>query len=146
MRSCAETLKTKILLLFTILEACRPPLTLSTNRLKIDVKMQAKFVSVFGSILERTWTLSASILERFGSHVGAILDPFWIHFGAILGASWGILGHLGGILGHLGSSWGHLGHMLGHLEGSEPSWGHLVAETVFVYERSEGLPDNLMII
>ena len=26
------------------------------NRLKIDVKMQAKSVSVFGSILERTWT------------------------------------------------------------------------------------------
>ena len=38
------------------------------NRLKIDVKMQAKFVSVFGSILERTWA-------DLGSKMGGNLAP-----------------------------------------------------------------------
>ena len=53
------------------------------------------------------------------------VEPSWGH----LGASWG---HLGGILARLGAILGHLGAIL--------------AETVFVYERSEGLAALLMII
>ena len=41
MRSCAETLKTQILFIFTILEACRPPPKMLKNRLKIDLKREA---------------------------------------------------------------------------------------------------------
>ena len=47
-------------------------------------------------------------------------------FGASLGASWGVLGRLGGVLGPswavLGASWGRLGAILGRLG---PSWGRL---------------------
>ena len=56
--------------------------------------------------------------EEGGSHVNGHLGPSWGHFGVILGHLAAILGPSSGILG--------------------ASWA-ILAETVFVYERSEGL-------
>ena len=56
------------------------------------------------------------------------MEHFWDHLGkfqALLGA---FLGQVGAILGHVQASWA------------------ILAETVFVYERSEGLTELLMII
>ena len=66
---------------------------------------------------------------------GAFLGPSWpisSSFGSLFGPSWGHLGPCKGILGHLGAI-------------LEPSWD-ILAETVFVYERSEGLAVLLMIL
>ena len=52
--------------------------------------------------------------------------------GAFLGPSWPILSSFGSLFG---PSWGHLGPCKG-----------ILAETLFVYERSEGLTGLLMII
>ena len=63
---------------------------------------------------------------------GAFLGPSWpisSSFGSLFGPSWGHLGPCKGILGHLGAI-------------LEPSWA-ILAETVFVYERSEGLTELL---
>ena len=66
------------------------------------------------------------------AHLGPILEPFW----ASLGLFWATSGHLG-------PSWGRLDG-LAILRNFVAILGHLrviLAETGFVYERSEGLTD-----
>ena len=62
-----------------------------------------------------------------------LLRPyFWDYLGAIMGHLGPILDHFGAILAHLGLSWALFGTLLGNL-------GAILAETGFLYERSEGL-------
>ena len=78
-------------------------------------------------MLERSWPILAQL-----AHFGAILEEFWRFLGpfmCILGSSWE---RLGLFWAHLGPSWDHL-----------RLFGAILAETVFVYERSEGLPELL---
>ena len=91
-----------------------------------------------GAILGASWGIFGN-LERFWGFVGAFLGPswpIWGSFGTLFGPTWGYLGLFEAILGHLG---GILCLFLGQLVAN-------LAETVFVYERSEGLAELLIII
>ena len=67
------------------------------------------------------------------------LGPSWEHLGAFLAISCDFGALLEHFWGHLGPFWALLGTFLGQL-------GAILAETVFVYERSEGLTELLMSI
>ena len=64
---------------------------------------------------------------------------FWAHLGLFWTGPGPSSAGLGQVLGHLGQVLGHFGQVLG------TSWA-ILAETVFVYERSEGLAVLLMIL
>ena len=77
------------------------------------------------------WTILECHFEAILGNFLAILG----HLRAMSGPSWAISGRLRAILGHLRAIFGHLGAVL------RPSWG-ILAETGFVYERSEGLAEH----
>ena len=62
MRSCAETLKTKILLLYTILAVCQPPPEMLKNRRKIGAKWEVR--KGRGKNVEKLTLVGRNVLEK----------------------------------------------------------------------------------